>query len=275
MANEVGSLYRSSLAVTDVNGDPVDTVTQVLTITLPDATTVTPSATHDSTGDYHVDYQFVQEGLHVFHWLTTSPNTSKTDYVNASMFRSVISLDEAKDFVNYGNSTNEDILRQIMAAATELAENVVGSCVQRTLTNVTIPGVTKSAIRLPKGPLPTTTAVTSISSMLLGGTTWLQSNGDFVVSPDSGVVYLSGQSPFVLGPWRATYTVGRLVVPQAVQLAVKEIIYDMWSTQRPYGADELEPGPEATARFEQMVSQYVMPAHASSLLGIHEMPGFA
>lgn len=275
MANEVGSIYRSSLAVTDAEGVAADTSTQVLTVTLPDQTTANVSVVHDGTGSYHGDYTFVQEGLHKFMWVTTGPTTAKSDYVSASQFRSIISLDDAKNFVNYGNSNNEDILRQIMAAATELAENVVGSCVQRLLTNVSIPGNTKLSMRLPRGPLPTETAVTSINSRWLGGPTWSQANGDFLVSPDAGVVYLSSMVPFFMGPWKATYMVGRLIIPQSVQLAVKEIIYDMWSTQRPYGADELEPGPEATARFEQMVSSYVMPAHASSLLGANEMPGFA
>lgn len=275
MANEVGSIYRSSLTVTDATGVAADTSTQVLTVTLPDQTTATGSVVHDSVGKYHADYTFVQEGLHKFVWTTTGPATSQSDYVSASQFRSIISLADAKNFVNFGNSANEDILRQIMAAATELAENVVGSCVQRLLTNVSIPGSTKPAMRLPRGPLPTETAVTSINSRWVGGPVWTQAAGDLIVSPESGVVYLSSMTPFFMGPWKATYMVGRLVVPQSVQLAVKEIIYDMWSTQRPYGADEMEPGPEATARFEQMVSNYVIPAHASTLLATQEMPGFA
>jgi hypothetical protein len=49
----------------------------------------------------------------------------------------------------------------------------------------------------------------------------------------------------------------------------------MWSIQRPYGADELEPGPEATARFEQMVATYKIPPHAMALLSTESMPGFA
>lgn len=275
VAYEIGSLYRSALAVTDDVGSPVDASIQVLTITLPDGTSVTPAVTHDGTGSYHVDYQFVQAGLHRFVWTTSSPNTAKTDYVNADVFRSIVSLDEAKNYVNYGNSDNEDVLRQVMQAATELCESVVGSCVQRLLTNIRIPGVSKIALRLPNGPIPSDTSVVSISSVYISGPTWTQANGDFIVSHESGVVQLSSMSPFWQGPWKATYTVGRLIIPQSIQLAAKEIIYDMWSTQRPYGADQMEPGPEATARFEQMVATYSTPAHAAALLSPHEMPGFA
>ena len=275
MSYEVGTPYRSVLSVVDDTGNPVNAASAVLTVTLPDGTTATPSVANDSTGEYHADYTFTQEGLHIFSWVTTGPGTAQTDYINADIFRSVIGLTEAKNFVNFGNGGSEDILKQIMAAATELAENIVGSCVQRTLTNIRIPGNTKSAIRLPGAPVPTDSSVTSIASIYTGGPSWTQANGDFIVSPESGVVQLAGLFPFFFGPWKATYTVGRLVIPQSIQLAVKEIIYDMWSTQRPYGADEMEPGPEATARFEQMVASYSIPPHALTLLGTSEMPGFA
>src|SRR6202000_983392 len=197
-----------------------------------------------------------QEGLHVFVASTTGPITHKSDYVNAQVFRSVIGLQEAKDYINFGAGGDEDILRQIMMAATELAEGIVGTCVQRLYTNVRIPGSTKIAIRLPHAPVPTSASVVSITSILTGGPSWVTS--DLTVDPASGVVTLAAQVPFWLGPWQATYMAGRTVIPQSVQLAVKEIIYDMWSTQRPYGGGEMEPGPEATARFEQMVASYTI-----------------
>lgn len=274
MSNEVGSLYRSVLSVTDANGTAVDAATAVLTVTLPDGTIATPSVTHDGTGAYHVDYLFIQEGLHKFLWTTTGPVTSKSDYQSAEVFRSILSLDDAKNFVNFGASSNEDILRQIMQAATELCEGIVGSCVQRTLTNVRIPGRSKMAIRLPGAPVPSISSVVSIQSIWSSGPMWTYANGDLIVSPESGVVELASMVPFWQGPWTANYTVGRLVIPQSVQLAAKEIVYDMWSTQRPYGMDEMEPGPEATARFEQMISLYTIPAHAKALLSTYEMPGF-
>jgi hypothetical protein len=275
MSYEVGTLYTSDLAVTDEQGAPVDTSTQVLTITLPDGTTVIPVVTHDSIGNYHVDYQLTQEGLYRFYWTTTGPVTSKSEYVNAEVFRSIIGMAEAKTFINFDSGSDEDILRQIMGAATELAESIAGSCVQRQLTNIRIPGNSKPALRLPRGPLPSESAVTSVSSIYGGGPSWTYANGDLIVSPESGVVQLASLVSFWMGPWKATYTVGRVVIPPSIQLAVKEIIYDMWSTQRPYGANEMEPGPEATARFEQMVASYQIPSHAMTLLSKFEIPGFA
>ena len=273
MSYEVGTPYRSTLSVVDENGDPEDSATQVLTVTLPDGTTATPIVENSGTGSYYADYVLVQEGLHKFSWVTTSPGTTQTDYINADVFRSVVGLAEAQNFVNFDSGSSVDILKMIMSAATERAENIVGSCVQRQMTDIRIPGVSKVAIRLPGAPVPTESSVTSISSIWVGGPSW--TSDQLIVSPESGVVQLNGMIPFWMGPWKATYTAGRLVIPTSVQLAVKEIIYDMWSTQRPYGADELEPGPEATARFEQMVATYTIPPHALSLLSTNSMPGFA
>jgi hypothetical protein len=272
---EIGQSYRSSIAVTDSTGALVAPATKVLTVKLPDQTTVTPAVQTLTLGNYYVDYVFTQEGLHAFSWLTTSPFISETDYQNVNTFRSVIGLNEAKDYINFGNSSNETILRQLMAATTEMIENVVGTTVQRLITDEYIPGNTKAAIRVPQAPVPTVNAVTQIKSIWAGGPIWTQAAGDFVVSPDSGVVYLKNLIPFYFGPWLATYTAGRLVIPQAIQLAAKEIIFDMWANQRPYGADELEPGPETTARIEQMIATYSVPAHANELLNAHAIPGFA
>ena len=129
---EVGQAYRSSIVVSDSAGTATDASSVTLTVTLPDQTTATPSVTHDSTGHYHVDYTLAQEGLYKFAWVTVSPYTAKTDYVPATLFRSVVGLDDVKTFVNFNSTSDEGLLRQIMMSATELIEEVVGVCVIRT-----------------------------------------------------------------------------------------------------------------------------------------------
>lgn len=274
-AAEVGESYTTSILVEDSGGNATDPSTIVLTITLPDQTTVMPSVTHDSVGNYHVDYTFTQEGLHIFQWVTTAPATTKTNYVPVTVFRSIVSIEDTKTFVNFNPTSDEGLLRQIMMAATELIEEVVGTCVIRTFTNERIPGGYQARVlKLPHGPLVDETSITSISSVRTGGPTWTQANGDFVVYPDSATVELTSYLPFWFGPWKATYTAGRAVISQKIQLAAFEICYDMWATQRPYGADSLEPGPDATAKWEMLVNAYKIPAHAMALLSGEERPGF-
>lgn len=273
MSVEVGAQYRSTLTVNDATGALTDPSTRVLTVTLPDQTTATPTPSRDSVGTFHADYTMTMEGLHKFVWTTTGPNTTRTDYVNASLFRSVVEIDDVKNFIGDVSTTSDEILRQIMMAATEKAENIVGICVQRTYTNERIMGYNAQVLKLPHGPLPSITAVTSISSVFPTGPTWTTS--DLIVYPDSGTVELASQLAFWYGPWQATYTAGRAVIPEGILIAVKEMIYDLWSIHRSYGSDDLEPSPAETSQWEQTLVSYDIPPHAKTYLEPYEMPGFA
>lgn len=273
MSIEVGAVYRTSIEVTNSLGALADSITQVLTVTLPDQTTATPSITHDSDGKYHADVTLTQEGLYKFLWTTTGPLTSKADYVNASVFRSIVGIDEVREFINDYGETRDGTLRLIMAAATQSVEDVVGTCVIKTITDERITGYTRAVIRLPSGPLPDDTSITSITSVWPNGPVWLTK--DLIVYPESGTCEPINMMQFWYGPWKATYVAGRYVISPSIQLATKEIIFDLWSIHRNFGADALEPGPEETARFETLMSTYTIPPHAAQLLSSDESPGFA
>lgn len=274
MTSDVGSLYRSALEVRDTTGVLVAPATKVLTITLPDQTTQTPAVTTDATGLYHVDFQFTQAGLHGFQWTTTGPVTSRTDYENAVVYRSVVGLSELRTFLNLNDTSRDDVLRQIAASATEAAEQIVGTCVIRTITNEHIPGNVRKTIRLPSGPLPDATSVTSVTSVWPNGPTWGVS--DLMVYPESGTCEPVNFQGFWYGPWKATYRAGRTIIPQRIILAVCEIVYDLWATQRMVGSDMQYPGLSDTATYETaMPPDYRIPPHARALLEAEAMPGFA
>jgi hypothetical protein len=276
MAVEVGQQYETTATITDRTGALAAPAVVHLNVTLPNGTTTNldSSIVNDSTGKYHADYTMTMEGLHIFVWTTIGPVNYKTDYVNANVFRSIVGIDEARDFAGYTEGDRDDIFRQVIAAATELAESIAGACVQRRYVDEIVTGYSAQVIRLPHAPLPTAASVESVKSVYPFGPQWTNTS-DFIVYPDSGTVELSSLIEFWRGPWKVTYTAGRLVIPQKIQLAVKEIIYDMWSTQRPYGDDSFEPGPEDTARFEQMLASYKIPPHAEALLETEAQPGFA
>jgi hypothetical protein len=275
MPVEVGQQYETTAVVTDRTGALTMPGQIHLNVTKPD-TTVTnldSSIVNDSLGTYHADYTMTMEGLHTFVWNTVGPTTYKTDVQNANVFRSIVGIDEARDFAGYEEGDRDDVFRMVLAAATEKVEDIVGSCVQRRYVNDRVPGNAAQVIRLPHAPLPSDQTVESIVSVYPQGPSWTDPT-QFVVYPESATVELSGLVPFWRGPWKATYTAGRSVIPVKIQMAVKEIIYDLWSTQRPYGTSALEPGPEDTARFEQMLASYDIPPHAKSLLEGEERPGF-
>src|SRR5260221_8108650 len=116
MTLDVGSVYRASLRVADAQGLPANPATATLTATLPDRTTAAVPVTVPPaiTGLLIGDYTGVQAGLHKFSWQTTGPVLSKTDYQNFRAFVSVISLDEAKDWLNVIDPTVDEKIRDLM-----------------------------------------------------------------------------------------------------------------------------------------------------------------
>jgi hypothetical protein len=271
----VGAVYRSTIQVRDDTGALTNPATKIYTVTQPDGSTATPTIVSDGTGLFHADFMGAQEGLHSVSWVTTGPDTARTDYENFIVFRSVVGIGEVRDFLHLNDTSQDDMLRVFMAGATELAESIVGTCVVRTITNEHIPGGMRAAIRLPQGPLPDASAVTSITSVWPNGPTW--DSTLLNVYPESGVVEPKDMQGFWFGPWVATYKAGRKIIPLAVVLAVKEIVFDLWATQRMPQADQLEPGLEETSTYEAtMPPGYDMPPHAKALLaGVGGMPGFA
>lgn len=273
MAVELGGQYRFVFVVRNDLGALVAPSTNTVTVLLPDQTTTTITAINDSLGTYHADYTTVQEGLHKFTASTTGPVTTKSDYVPVNVYRSLIGLDEARLYIGESDTTRDDILRQVLSALTDKIEAVVGNCIQRIYTNERQPGSEAHVIKLKHGPLPSDTAVTSISSVFAGGPTWV--TAQLIVFPDSATIQTADQLDFWYGPWKATYTAGRVVIPSAIQLALKEALFDFWANQRPYGAGDLEPGLTQTSEWEERLAQYDIPPHAKSLLEPFEQPGFA
>lgn len=275
MAVELGATYRFSYTVKDASGTAVASPSgNAVTITLPDQTAV-PGGTpvSDGGGSFHIDYPTVQEGLHKFTAVTTTPVFSYTDYLPVNVYRSLIGLDEAKLYVGETDATRDSVMRLVLSALTEKVEAIVGNCIQRTFTNERQPGSDARVIRLKHGPLPSDTSVVSISSVFAGGPAWV--TAQLIVFPESATVQTTDQLDFWYGPWKATYTAGRVVIPSAIQLALKEALFDFWANQRPYGAGDLEPGLTQTSEWEERLAQYDIPPHAKSLLEPFEQPGFA
>jgi hypothetical protein len=273
MAVELGSQYRFEFQVRNDLGVLIDPSTKTVTVLLPDQTTASPSIVQDSLGTFHSDYTTVQEGIHKFTANTTGPVTTKSDYVPVNVYRSLIGIDEARIYIGETDTTRDDILRMVLSALTDKIESVVGNCIQRTFTNERQSGSEAHVIKLKHGPLPSDTAVTSISSVFAGGPSWV--TAQLIVFPDSATIQTADQLDFWYGPWKATYVAGRIVTPVAIQLALKEALFDFWANQRPYGAGDLEPGLTATSEWEERLAQYDIPPHAKSLLEPFEQPGFA
>jgi hypothetical protein len=273
MTWDAGSVYPATLAITDATGSPVNPSTATLTITLPDQTTQTPAITLPPATTGLLVYNFASSaslpGLYKFAWATTGPVVNKTDYVSFRSFVSAISLQDARDRLGLKTTANDEKLRTYMAAATREVEKITGTLVPRVFTDDWIPGTYRDVLRVPHGPILNASAVTSLASVYPFGPSW--SGSQLIVNPYPGIIRLSGLIPFWYGPWKATYTAGVTEIPEPVAEGIKEVVFDLWSSQRGMRTDITE---AAAADTLQVPPYYRLPPRALEFIKGYELPGF-
>jgi hypothetical protein len=272
MAIETGQTYRSVLEVRDEDGSLVTPSTSAYTVTLPDQTTAAGSVSVLSLGHLAADYATTMAGLHRGKWVTTVPGIPKTDWFNVTEYRSLLSLDEAREYLGQADTSRDEVIRSMLGGITRLIERYIGTCAARTVTGEFIPGDIRDMIRLPSGPALSATAVTSIVSVWSGGPAWATAD----VFADGTDVYPADGTSFTGGPWRATYTAGRAVIPDDVLEGAKMALWDLWAVQRGISADQLEPTLQETADYEtSFPSGWRLPPRVMQMLDGEHVPGFA
>lgn len=177
----------------------------------------------------------------------------------------IVTLAECKTHLNITDSSSDTELGGFISGATAVVERYVGAVVNRAVVETFDGGVS----RLSLSHLP----VSSVTSVVDDGATLAA--GDYVVSPDSGVlsrVAGSGLSAFLVGVQSVvvTYVAGRVASTAAVaaaypdfRLAALIIIQHMWETQRPAAAGPFTQGSDD---YDPRYS-YSVPRRALELLG--------
>jgi hypothetical protein len=141
MAFDLGDPIPLSFTTRDATGALAAVTTAVLTITLPDATSVTPAVAAVTTGTYAPTSPWIstQAGMHRVSWVGSGTNAQTfTDTFNVLPAdpRLLISLDEARKglVLAAGNAVKDDDLRTYIAAATPIMEDIVGPILRTTRT---------------------------------------------------------------------------------------------------------------------------------------------
>lgn len=279
-----------AFTLTDDNGNLVDVSggSAVLTIILPDATTVTPSISNPSPGLYLPSSPIVtsQSGHHKYSWVVTGTNTGAfvdTFEVRVAPDPTIVSLSEAKEILKLTGTTEYDsIIRGYNLAATEYIEYVCGPVVTKQVTErVRVGGalivLSKPPIRADLG-----TAFTSSLTGLTNQTNGLVSTAnvlsygymypisDLEVDADRGFVRHYAGLPFLFagdpyGQYDFTYWAGRKIIPWGIYEAAKIILKHLFMVERgPSGG--LGAGEEETI---QTGYGFAVPARAVELLIPH------
>ena len=276
MTYDQGDVVPLGISVTDSNGALANATTVTCTIYLPDGTSTSGTVTNASTGFYNCDYTPTQVGRYTVRWVATGTNASAfQDLFIVRDFADIgiISLDDAKTYLNITDTTYDTELTRFIDVATDLCEAYVGVILGRsTFVETYDGGVDHIRLRHPQAM--------SITSIVEGGVT-LTAGTDYYLDPTGQRVHRMGTaSLFYTNTWGyfqlgrqnivITYVAGQ-VNPQArdIQGVLVTLAY-LWETQRGavgvVGAsgDSYTPSPT-----------YSLPLRAQQLLANTSLPGIA
>lgn len=203
----------------------------VLTVTLPDGTTATPTVTNPATGKYAADYQTTAaspEGRYVGSWLFTFAGGASTSGVETfDVGQSLVTVDEAIAHLRAaGVIDSEPDLEQLQWLCF-----VATDAVERDLDRVIMPRTVVEthdgggAVILRKSPVLSITSVTESGSSL--------TTDDYLVNTGAGILYrgrnysalaFSGGFQNVV----VTYRAGYLNPPRVVRKVALNAVQGMW-----------------------------------------------
>ena len=263
----------------DSSGAAVNPGTVTLSITLPDATTVSVTTSTAVTGTYTASYLPTQVGRHILAWSATgSWPQAYSDIFEIRDINDIgiVGYDEALEYLNIpASSANENEVRRFIDAATDLAETYVGQVLgRRTFTNELYDGGTEF-IRIRNPKAISITSVYENGALVPSSNYVLDYTGQRLYRIGSGTLYATNS----YGYWtqgmnnvQITYVAGYVNPPMSAKQGVLEILRHLWQTQRGsmnvmgrnIAGDELYNAPT-----------YSLPRRAMELLDPTSFPGLA
>ncbi len=251
------------------------TGTVTVTITKPDGTTTSPVVTTPSTGRYLASYKPTLVGRHVLNWTVASiggvsgEDDAFEDMVEVSdTLAGVVSLTDARNFLNIDNSDNDDELQRFIDVVSTAVETYTNRVFRRRTVIAEIHD-TAGEIVLSKVP------VISVTSVAENGVTMTATQ--YSVLPGSGVlrrlsgtytesVWLSGADNIAV-----TYVAGYADVPDDVTHAALLLVKHMWTTQRTTSLVSRRGGEDAGSA----AAIWTWPMTVRQLLDPYCLPAFA
>ncbi|MFD5294782.1 hypothetical protein ACFWJU_06200 [Streptomyces mutabilis] len=229
MPFDLGATVRLSGECRDPGGTLASAATAVVTVTLPDETTISPTVTEDpdTAGKYWTDYVTTTPGRHSVRWVWTEPAAAYTDVfdVQEEAPPAILSLADARQHLNLVSTKDDGEVRFWNTATTRAVEYFVGPVVARSFTEEHQVRVSRTVV-LHRTPV---LAVTAVTTLLTGGVSY--SVDSLHVDRDTGeVLRLDGGR--LDGRLRFTYRAGRTVIPENITAGARIILEHLWLTQR-------------------------------------------
>lgn len=219
--------YVRSSAGTLANADSVG-----CTVTRPDGTTTTVALANTATGTYTGGFTATQPGRHLVRWLATGVNASAytdTFTVRDTTRLPVVSLTDAKAYLNITATTSDEELRRFLDVITDAGEQYTGRVFGRRTITETLSG------RVPTLAL-SHCPILSITSVVESGVTL--TTDDYALSSAAGGV-LARTSGTQLRNWTVgtnnitvVYVAGYATQPPTDVAGAWAMLDHLWSTQR-------------------------------------------
>lgn len=256
MSYELGQIATLSFTAHDTAGNPANGTTCTLNIARPDGTTDGPFSPAGAAGVYSYSYLTQVPGRHTYRWSATGtpgPGVgvdAKTDVLDvlASTAVGIFSLDDARAALNIpaGVTTFDAKIMQYVRSITGFVERYCGPVNVRSFTERVYGGgisIALSHIPVVLAPMQIN-QITALTPVLTYGLVYDIS----VLSVDfrSGMVRHTAGLPFIYGPYDATYSAGRTIVPDELLLGSEAILKHQWEQERggaaktgSYGSDDV------------------------------------
>lgn len=238
---DLGDVYGPNegceIYVTDDDG-VLAAATVVLTITLPDGTTTTPSVTTPSTGRYQSSYKPTLAGTHYVRWTAASvggvsgaDSAEETSFTVSASNNTYLSLAEAKAKLNLQATTDDDEVATYLEVACDLAQQVADTQFARTTVVDTLSGRGEVSISLSRRPVVSVTTVTENGTALTSGTGYTTDLRWGRLFRQAGTYtdycWAVGRRNIAV-----TYVAGYATIPTQVRNATLDLLAHLWETQR-------------------------------------------
>lgn len=256
MTYELGQVAALSFTAHDTTGAPANAAACTLSIARPDGVTDGPFSPAGVSGVYSYSYLTQVAGRHTYRWLATGtpgPGVgvdAQVDIfdVQASSAPGIISLDDARAALNMpaGVTTFDTKIRQYIRSITGFVEKYCGPVNVRTFTERVYAGgmsITLNHVPVVMAPMQIN-QITALTPVLTYGLTY----DITVLSVDfrAGIVRHTAGLPFIYGPYDASYSAGRAIVPDELILGSETILKHQWEQERggagkvgSYGSDDV------------------------------------
>jgi hypothetical protein len=223
--------------VTNTAGVAAAAASVALTIALPDGSTTAPSTATAATGVYTATYVTTLAGRHVARWvaLTITGGASRQEYEQtfdvSSTSRSIVGLAEAKAFLRITGSDDDEQLRDVLEAASDMCERYTRKVWRRTTVTAEIHSGGVDVIYLRQAPVVSVTTVVD-TGVTLAATSYT------IDLPTGRLFY--GDTTFQ-GWWTpgqdnisVTYVTGPPsgIVPAYIRGGMLELVEHLWSSRR-------------------------------------------